>query len=333
MEGIVGHRRAVERLARVAGRRTPAHAYLLVGPPHVGKRTVARWFARALLCDAGQGVPCGRCRACELVEAGRHPDVLAVDLEVQRRLLGEKRTAAVYKVDLVRRLQADLALRPVEAPWKVLILEHADRMTRQAANAFLKTLEEPPAFVVVMLTALDEEGVLPTIRSRCQLIHLRPVPAGDIEAALRRRGAGAEEARRLARLSGGRVGWALRALEEGAVVAARQEAVELLGRLLRATRSERLQEAERLARRQDGLEVLTAWLMWWREVWLCQHGAAGAVGGTPPQELQEMADRLPPALVQRLLWRMARSAEVLRETNVNPELVWDTIVLDLPRLA
>ncbi|MDQ7030248.1 MAG: DNA polymerase III subunit delta' [Ardenticatenia bacterium] len=333
MEEIIGHRRAVERLARVAAQQAPAHAYLFVGPPHVGKRTVARWFARALVCEGDGPAPCGRCRACGLVHAGRHPDVRAVDLEAQRHLLGEKRPSAVYKVELVRRLQADWAIRPLEAPWKVLIVERADRMTPQAANAFLKTLEEPPPFVVLILTALDEENLLPTIRSRCQLVRLRPVPAGEIEVALRGRGADAEEARRLARLSGGRVGWAIRALDEPAVVAAYQEAVELLERLLRATRSERLQEAERLARRPDGLDILAWWLTWWRDMWLRHHGVADALGLPSPQGLQEAAGRLSPLAVYWIVRRVERSARILEETNVNPELVWDTVVLGLPRLG
>ncbi len=334
MQAVIGHRRAVEYLGRVARRGTPAHAYLLVGPPQVGKLTLARWFASALSCEARDEAPCGRCRACDLVAAGRHPDVRVVDLEAQRLLLGEKRQASVYKVELVRRLQADLALRPVEAARKVLILADAERMTPQAANAFLKTLEEPPPFVVLVLTAQDEEALLPTIRSRCQVLTLRPVGLAEIQEALLARGASPEEASRLARLSEGRPGWALQALENPEWLAARQAELERLHHLLGATRSERLLAAEELARDGESQEVLRLWAGWWRDVLLLQSGAQTPLRHADQRAALEVAARhLPVESVQQVLKTIQRAARLLRSTNVNAELVWDVLVLSLPHLS
>lgn len=332
-EAVIGHGRVLAYLTGVARRQTPAHAYLLVGPPHVGKSTVARRFAAALVCQVREEAPCGACRACRLVEAEHHPDVRVVDLEAQRLILGEKHQASVYKVELVRRLQADLALRPVEADWKVVILTDADRMTPQAANAFLKTLEEPPPFVVLVLTAQDEEALLPTIRSRCQVITLRPVPLAEIEEGLKARGAPPEQAALLARLSEGRVGWALRALKDPNELAARQADLDRLHHLLRATPGERLAAAEELARRAESEEVLRLWASWWRDVLLVQSGSLEALRHADQRAaLEEVATHVPVQAVQQVLKTIQRAAQLLRGTNVNAELVWDVVILNLPHL-
>lgn len=329
---IIGNERVVARLAQAARTRSPSHAYLFVGPEQVGKCTVAHVFAQSLVCRHPERAPCGECRGCHLADEDHHPDIQLIDFEAQRQILEEKDVSTSYKVELVRRLQSDLSLRPIEADWKVIIFTRAERMTTQAANAFLKTLEEPPRFVVLILTTHDDELLLPTIRSRCQKISLRPVPARDIASALRERGVGDERARLVAGLSEGRVGWALRAAGDDEILTARDDALDLLRQLLRTTRTERFQVAADMANQHE-TEVLGIWAVWWRDILLLQNDTRRHIVNVDHSTLlQQVADTVEPPAVQQVLETIQQSVRLLNETNVNPQLVWEVLMLKLPQL-
>jgi len=159
-DDLVGQGRAVDFLKRAAESGRVSHAYLFVGPPGSGKKTAARAFACALYCqDAG----CGACPTCHRIRRGSHPDVHVVSPE----------GAATYLVPQVRDVIHDTNLAPIEGPLKVYIIEDADLFNDASANAFLKTLEEPPGDVVVILLAHALDSVLPTIASRCQIVRFR----------------------------------------------------------------------------------------------------------------------------------------------------------------
>ena len=178
------------------------HAVLLVGPPSVGKATLALDLAALLMCSAeADRRPCGECRGCHLVASGNHPDI--------HRLRPEGPGGQV-RIEQVRSLATELSLLPVEAGARVAIVEAAHRLNEDAQNALLKTLEEPPSGVTIVLCADDEERLLPTVRSRCARIRLGPVSTREIEALLDDLAlADPPRAARLARLAGGRPGLAV----------------------------------------------------------------------------------------------------------------------------
>jgi DNA polymerase-3 subunit delta' len=217
------------------------HAVLLVGAAGVGKTTLASDLAAGLLCSAPDVAarPCGVCRACRLVAHGSHPDLhrLGPDGPGRQVVIG----GPGAKVRGVRDLITELALLPVEGGARVAIVESADRMNEDAQSALLKTLEEPPDGVTIVLCADAEEPLLPTIRSRTARLRLGPVGVRDIETILAEHGAAdAPLAARLARISGGRPGVALGWASQPDALRARDELARTLLDLLAARAADRL---------------------------------------------------------------------------------------------
>ena len=228
------------------------HALLLAGPSGVGKRTLADDIAAALLCtapDVGER-PDRTCRACRALAHRNHPDlhVLAPSGAGQVIPIGGREDRGVR--DLVR----ELALMPVEGGLRVAIIGDADRMTDDAQSAFLKTLEEPPAGTVLILTAADEERLLPTIRSRVIRIRVGPVAKAAVEEILVQAGlADAAAAARLSRLAGGRTGDAVALARAPEAITIRAEIARTLLDLTRASRADRLRIGRDLLARAGAL--------------------------------------------------------------------------------
>ena len=202
-----GHPAATAAVGAMVAGHAP-HALLLAGPPGVGKTTLALDLAAGLLCTAPDPSdrPCRECRGCRLVDHGRHSDLhrLAPSGPGQQVRIGDR---ASPEPGTVRRLISDLALLPVEGGARVAIVERADRLNEDAQSALLKTLEEPPSGVTIILCADRDDLLLPTVRSRCVRVRLGPVAIREIESLLEDAGAAdASRAGRLARLAAGRPG-------------------------------------------------------------------------------------------------------------------------------
>ena len=229
--GHPGAQRLVER-AIESGR--PPHALLLVGVEGIGKTTLALDLAAGLLCLAADSAvrPCRVCAACRKVEHGNHPDV---------HLLAPEGAGQQIRIGQVQQLGADLALLPLEGRFRVGIIEKAHRLNDDAQNALLKTLEEPPPRVVLILAADDAARLLPTVISRCTRVRLGPVAADELSAILVARGvADAARGAALARLTGGRPGAALAHPANADAVVAQGRLARTLLDLLTADRRRRL---------------------------------------------------------------------------------------------
>ncbi|MBI5379257.1 MAG: DNA polymerase III subunit delta' [Nitrospirae bacterium] len=307
LSGILGQAEAVGFLERSLASGRVAHAYLFQGPEGVGKRTTALLFARTLLCEDPEALGCGVCHACRRVAAGTHPDLLAllspeeaesepfkirpwgIPVGASTAAEGgsgarerERRLRREIGIDQVRAAQRMLSFLPHEGKRKVLIVEGAEQISRPAANAFLKTLEEPPGEAVILLLSVQPASLLPTIVSRCLTVRFRPLAdtvVAQILAALA--AMPPEQAARLAPLAEGRVGLALRLAEEEAL---EREAwfAAILDGLPRWSLPQTLREAERLSQDPQALDAFLGWLArqarWSLEAF---HGTAPGAGPLP----------------------------------------------------
>lgn len=196
---VRGHDRLSLAFRDILRRGRLGHAYLFVGPSGIGKRTFAVELARALLCerhDQTEPEACGRCPACVQVEAKTHPDYHLVDLPEDKH---------EFPIEEMQRLIAHLALKPARGRHRVALVDDAERLSTEAANCFLKTLEEPPPASLLVLIASSVEQLLPTIRSRCQIVRFAPLPVDVLAELIAAEGLAEqpEAARRLAEMSRG----------------------------------------------------------------------------------------------------------------------------------
>lgn len=327
---IVGHEWAVRLLSHAAAHDRAGHAYLFTGPDHIGKMTLARTFAAALNCVAAPGErPCGRCRACQLIAADKHPDVRVILPEVS-----ERGTASI-KIDAMRRLQQDLSLSAYEARYKIALLKRFDTANPNAANAFLKTLEEPPAHVILLLTAADSDSVLPTINSRCRTTGLRPLATPLIEETLMTHfGVAPADANLLAHLADGRLGWAVRAHRQPALLQEREARLTTLRQALDGAIVARFALAEALARKTDTLPaLLQTWVSWWRDVAMLAFGPRRDDAISNIDQVERMHHLATQWSRMQVLASLRQTEAALRQLaqNANARLVIENVLLTYPR--
>jgi DNA polymerase-3 subunit delta' len=319
---VIGHEWAVAQLARALHYGRSRHAYLFTGPEQIGKTTLAHTFAAALNCT-GPTPPCGQCRACTLIARNAHPDLTVVEAET---------AGGTLKIDQVRALQQTLALRPFEARYRVAILLNFHQANPAAANALLKTLEEPSPDVVLLLTAISADLLLPTIVSRCQPLNLRPLPIQTVRAALEQHfAAPPETAQTLAQLSGGRIGWAIRALADPSALELRHEALATLDGILTANRRERFALVERMAQDKPGLlDVLAVWGGFWRDVLLVASGSrAPLTNYDRAGHIAALARSAGRERAEIALAATTRTLDLLGK-NANTRLALEVLLLDYP---
>jgi DNA polymerase-3 subunit delta' len=273
--GIIGHQRVVGFLQRALESDQLGHAFLITGPPGVGRRTLALALGRTLNCEAGSTAqadllggsatvprPCYACGPCRRLSHGTFVDLLEVNVERD----ADGKIKQGVSVDQIRELSEQANLAPMDGSYKIFLITEADLLTPSAANALLKTLEEPPPHVVLVLLAPSRDAVQPTLSSRSTHLTLRPVPAPVIEQALiEREGVDPERAAELSQLAGGAPGFALDLVRRADAHQRLEESLDLLRRVLTGDSVDRFQVAETLGKawaddREYARSVLRRWM-------------------------------------------------------------------------
>ncbi len=326
---ILGQEWVISHLKTAAQKGRLAHAYLFLGPEGVGRASTARALAAALNCQEPRpdGDACGACASCRRLAAGVHPDFLVI------APIKESNQKLQIKIEQIRELTRLTSYPPFGGGWRVALIKPAEALTGYsdaAANALLKTLEEPPERHLLVLTAQVEADLLPTVVSRCHKLTFVPLPTALVARELKkRRGLAPPQARLLAALSGGSLGRAL-TLDPEAILAQRRQVLADLATLAGGAACPAFDWAQRLAKsRPDQDYFLSLAQLWFRDLLLYRFRA--------PESLLANQDLLPEMAreaagpLERLFQQFSGLGTAQRhlQANLNPELSLDILGLRL----
>ena len=325
---IIGQPKAVALLERSLERGGLSHAYLFVGPPHVGKMTLALSMAQAVNCEAEE-IPCTECVSCRRIASNIHPDVQVIGLSsAEKTEIG---------IEQIKEIQRAASLPPYEGKHKVFIIDRAEILSSEAANCLLKTLEEPSPQVLFILLTARERLLLPTIVSRCQRVELRPLPVTMLKEILDQHyKVNSQKAELLARLSGGCVGWALIALEDEQLLQERSQRLTRLLELDSADHEQHLSYAAELAAqfgkdREQVEETLSLWLNWWHDLLLVKGGGGELITNIDQKSiLFRQAKNYRLEQIKDFIYNL-QTVGVQLSQNANPRLALEVLMLSMPQ--
>jgi len=331
MWDIIGHGPSIDLLNSGLASKRLAHSYIFSGPSYVGKKTTAIKLAQAVNC-IGEAPPCGQCHQCESIARQIHADVMLLQVQEED---GHKS----IPLDAIKAIQPLAFLKPYTGTCRVFIIDGAEFLTVQAANALLKILEEPPADTLFLLLALDTKRVMPTVLSRCQLLNFRPLPTSEIIHALTVKWkVPVELATKLAHAARGRPGWAIKGWEDPEFFNGYLMQLDRFTELAIAPLEGRLDYVAKLAsiypqQRTVVTETLYLWSKWWGDLLIHAFREQNPVQDSLMIEHKE-GDQSGISLdeIARVAQCILSTVDLL-QINVNPHLALQEMVLSMPTMA
>lgn len=361
---VIGQEAAKKKLILAFQTQRLAHAYLITGDDGLGADELALEFAMYCLCQERNQTTCESCkicRHCRRISSFEHPDVhyyfptlkSTTETEIRERL--EAKSGQFYspvKVEggtihigdpenpegnSIRGLLREMAMRSVEGNFKVFVLSHVEDMNAESANALLKALEEPPPATLFFLTTAQPHSLLPTILSRCQVVKLQPILETEIEQSLCQQGAGADEARLVARLSNGNMGQALRLLS-GELMRRRDLMLDFLVALLAPQRTSMVEVVEKLiaeGRKDKSVvtDVLTLAIAWFEDALYVLHevDSSNIVNQDKVDRLRKFLINFPQTNVEKTVFELEKAVDLISR-NVYLNLILINLGITLRRL-
>ncbi len=330
---VVERSRAVPLLKSSLERGRLPNAYLLVGPAHVGKMTLAVTLAQALNCEAA-APPCGECNTCRKIVLGKHADVQVIGLASGNGK--DVKTKTDIGIDQVRAIQHDANLPPFEGKFKVFIIDGAETLSTEAANCLLKTLEEPAERVMYVLLTTNERLLPITVVSRCQKLELLPIAPENMDKVLQERWQiEANKSKLLSRISHGCLGRAVTTAQDNGILEERKTKLDNIKAVLTGGLTERFSYADQLANRfaqnrrsvQDELEL---WVDWWRDLMLVKTGSQDKITNIDyEKEINRMAEGYTLSEI-RLFIKKIQEAVAQLQLNASPRLVLEVLMFNIP---
>lgn len=255
---IIGHEQVKKYFNQIIANGKVAHSYIFEGPKGVGKKTVAMEIAKMLLCEEKQGDrPCNTCKACHMIDVGTHPDIIRVQKDTKVTKIETIREQVVKKMDT----------KPYMGPYKIIIIDEADTITPEGQNAMLKTIEEPPAYGIVIIITENMAKLLPTIKSRCIHIRFNPLNQEQIAHYLEKKDLSATKLKVYAQFSGGSIGIANELIEDTNFLRLRETSIEYLERLDKADLIQLYAVVKEMCDSKEMIpEILDFWLLWYRDI-------------------------------------------------------------------
>lgn len=321
---IVGQEHLKEHLENAIKMDKVSHAYIINGEKNAGKEFIAKTFAMALQCENRQGIePCGECHSCKQALSGNHPDIIFITHE---------KPGTIGVDDIRRQINNDVAIKPYKGPWKIYIMNEGEKMTVQAQNALLKTLEEPPEYAVLLILAANVDSLLPTVLSRCVVLNMKPAKDAQIKKYLMETMEIPDyKADICVAFARGNVGKAKLLANSEEFEKVKEEAIILLKNIREMELNEIVTAIKKINEYKfdvnDYLDILS---IWYRDVLLFKatHDANHLIFKEEIQYIRKVADKSAYEGIEKIIDALEKSKQRL-SANVNFDLTMELLLLTI----
>lgn len=296
-----------------------SHSYIFEGPKGVGKKMMAMSLAKALLCQ-GEDRPCGKCKACTLVEAGTHPDIIKVDKDTR-----------TTKIDTIReQVVKNMDIKPYQGPYKIIIVTEADTVTIEGQNAMLKTIEEPPSYGMIILITENLAKLLPTIKSRCIQLRFNPLNQTQIMEYLQGYPISEVQKEIYAQFAEGSIGTAKKLIEDEDFLEERRTSINYLLDLQKADLMQMYNIQKSICEDKEFISsLLEFWLLWYRDLAILKATGEGNLYYLDYKtHLLDMASKLTYNTIDRHI-KLIKDATMQINQNIYPTFVIENLLLKI----